>query len=233
MKGTLYLLPSPIAEGFNLNYIPPITIKKISELSFFVVEDIKHARRYIKKANPNADINEITFFVLNEHTPIENIGEYLSPLLLGNNMGIITDAGCPGIADPGSELVRLAHKNNIKVEPLPGPSSIFLTLMASGLNGQQFAFNGYLPREKELRIKKIKELESEAKRKNQTQLFIETPYRNQHLFDDLLKHLQSSTQLCIGININSPQEKIETYSTENWKKKNGCIPKEPTVFAII
>jgi 16S rRNA (cytidine1402-2'-O)-methyltransferase len=232
MKGTLYLLPSPITEGFNLDFIPPIVIKKIEELSFFAVEDLKQARRYIKKANPKADIDSITFFILNEHTKHENIQEFILPLLEGNNLGIITDSGCPAIADPGSDLVLLAHKNNIKVIPLPGPSSILLTLMASGMNGQGFTFNGYLPRERDLRIKKIKELEAEAKRKNQTQIFIETPYRNQHLLDDLLKFLNNSTSLCVGININSEQENITTKTIEQWKQKSVSIPKEPTVFAI-
>jgi len=232
MKGTLYLLPSPIAEGFNLDYIPQVVINKIEELTFFAVEDLKQARRYIKKANPKAEIDSITFFILNEHTKRENVQEFILPLLNGNNMGVITDAGCPGIADPGAELVWLAHKNNIKVIPLPGPSSILLTLMASGMNGQSFAFNGYLPRERDLRIKKIKELEAEAKRKNQTQIFIETPYRNQHLLDDLLKHLNVSTKLCVGVNINSQLEKITTNTIEHWKQINFSIPKEPTVFAI-
>ncbi len=232
MKGTLYLLPSPIAEGFNLDYIPQVVINKIEELTFFAVEDLKQARRYIKKANPKAEIDSITFFILNEHTKQENVQEFILPLLNGNNMGVITDAGCPGIADPGAELVCLAHKNNIKVIPLPGPSSILLTLMASGMNGQSFAFNGYLPRERDLRIKKIKELEAEAKRKNQTQIFIETPYRNQHLLDDLLKHLNVSTKLCVGVNINSHQENIFTNTVEHWQQINFSIPKEPTVFAI-
>ncbi len=228
--GKLFLIPSAISE--EINTIPPQVIEVINTLTEFVVEDQKSARHFLKKAGIKAQINTLTLHLLNEHTKPQDIAVLLSPLKEGRSVGIISDAGCPAVADPGAELVKLAHRENIEVVPLTGPSSILLALMASGLNGQNFCFSGYLPKDRNARIKKLKELEQAAIAKSQTQLFIETPYRNHHVLEDLLNTCDNNTLLCIASDISSEKEFIKTMTIADWKRNIPSIEKRPTVFLL-
>jgi len=193
MTATLFLIPSPLGEQLGEEYFPPLIKQSINGLNHFIVENEKEARRFIKKINPEKDQSLLQLFQLNKHKPAEAITGYLDPCLNGKNMGLISDAGCPGIADPGADIIRMANRMNIKVKPLVGPSSILLAMMASGLNGQNFAFNGYLPIDRSQRKKVIKNLESKSKKMNQSQIFMETPYRNEKLLEDLKMVLSPET----------------------------------------
>lgn len=230
--GTLYLLPVPISETDLSLVTPNYNSELVNSLTCFIAEDAKNARRFLKQCGYN-DISKADISELNEHTKSGNFSELLQPLLNGNNIGLLSDAGCPGIADPGAEVVRLAHQKKIKVKPLIGPSSIVLSIMASGFNGQNFAFVGYLPIEKSPRNKRIKELESLALKSNQAQFFIETPYRNNQLFDDLIQTLQPDTLLFVGINLTSVTEKLQSKSVKLWKQEpKPDFHKIPAVFGI-
>ena len=205
----------------------------IRKLKVFIVENIRTARRFLKQVDSNIIIDELQFFELNQHTDLNHINKYLEPLLKGEDVGIISEAGCPAIADPGADIVALAQAQKIKVVPLVGPSSILLSLMASGFNGQSFAFHGYLPIEKGQRVDKLKQLERRIYSEQQTQLFIETPYRNRQMVDELLKSLQPQTKLCIAVDITSDTEDIRTKTISEWKK--SVIPelhKRPCIFLI-
>ncbi len=230
--GILYLFPGPLSETEIEIVLPKHNIDLIKTIKHFIAEDAKTARRFLKLcAYPN--IQDADIALLNEHTESNTIESLLAPLLKGQNVGLMSDAGCPGIADPGAEVVKLAHKKGIRVLPWVGPSSIVLTIMASGFNGQNFAFNGYLPIEKDKRVKRIKELESLAIKHKQAQYFIETPYRNAQLFADLLSSLNASTQLCLGINLTDATQQVITRSVSEWKKvKAPEIHKIPAVFGI-
>jgi len=208
MKGKLYLIPSTLGESSSLDVLPPVILKVIENLKHFIVEDIRTARRFLKKIKPDIIIDELSFQVLNEHTPQDEIPNLLETLLAGNDAGLLSEAGLPCIADPGSLLVGFAHENGIKVVPLSGPSSIFLALMASGFNGQNFAFHGYLPVDKKDRIQKIKELEAAAYQKDQTQIFIETPYRNVQMVESLAQACRPYTKICVAVDLTLPSEKI-------------------------
>lgn len=230
--GTLYLLPVPISETDLSLVIPNENVVLVNSLTHFIAEDAKNARRFLKQcAYP--DISKAEIAELNEHTKSNSISDLIIPLLNGKNVGLLSDAGCPGIADPGADVVRLAHQHNISVKPLIGPSSIVLSIMASGFNGQNFAFVGYLPIEKPQRSKRIKELENFAVKNNQAQFFIETPYRNGQLYDDLLQSLQPETKLFIGVNLTSPTEKLITRPVKLWKQNpKPEFHKIPAVFGI-
>ena len=195
------------------------------------MENIKVSIDFIKKTYPQKEINYDNFELLNENNPIET-SKHLSPCIDGKNIGLLSDAGCPNIADPGSKLILHAHENNIKVIPLVGPSSIFLAMMGSGLNGNNFSFNGYLPIDENERSRKIKKLEIISLKNNQSQIFIETPYRNQKLLNEFLKHLNNNTYLCIAKNIGSNNEYIKTKKIHEWKKLKFTIDKEPTIFVF-
>jgi 16S rRNA (cytidine1402-2'-O)-methyltransferase len=232
-QGVLYLVPTTLGDTAEVMYSIPSGINMIiNTIDEYIVENEKSARHYLKKLGIIKPLQEIILHPLNTHTELLHISQYLNSIFLGKNIGIISDAGCPGIADPGAEVVKIAHQKNIKVVPLTGPSSILLSLMASGFNGQNFAFNGYLPKERGERIKKIKELEKLAQQKNQTQLFIETPYRNQHLLDDLLANCSGNTPLCIACDISLPTEFIKTKSIVEWKKQLPELNKRPCIFLI-
>jgi 16S rRNA (cytidine1402-2'-O)-methyltransferase len=232
-KGILYLIPTTLGDTAETADVIPVKVNQvINTIDEYIVENEKSARHYLKKAGLVKPLQEIILHTLNQHTEPVAISTYLNSIKLGKNMGVISEAGCPGIADPGAEVVRLAHANNIKVVPLVGPSSILLALMASGFNGQSFTFNGYLPKERSERIKKIKELERISIQKNQTQLFIETPYRNMHLMEDILVSCESKTRLCIACDITLPTEFIKTKSIAEWKKQIPEINKRPTIFLI-
>lgn len=231
-KGTLYLFPVTLGETSVQSVIPQFNIELIRSVVFFIAEDAKNARRFLK-ACQYPDITKAEIFELNQHTKPEEIISLLKPLLDGNHVGLLSDAGCPGIADPGAEVVKLAHQKQIKVTPLVGPSSILLTIMGSGFNGQNFCFNGYLPIEKPHRIKRMKELEQWVYKNNQSQFFIETPYRNNQMLEDLLQNLNPETLLCLGINITIGSEKIVTKKVSDWKKNQvPDLHKIPVVFGI-
>lgn len=203
----------------------------INSIDYFVVENIKVSAAFIKKTYPQKEINYDNFELLNENNPIET-SKHLSPCIDGKNIGLLSDAGCPNIADPGSKLILHAHENNIKVIPLVGPSSIFLAMMGSGLNGNNFSFNGYLSINVNERSRKIKKLEIISLKNNQSQIFIETPYRNQKLLNEFLKYLNNNTYLCIAKNIGSNNEYIKTKKIHEWKKLKFTIDKEPTIFVF-
>lgn len=230
MRGILYLLPVPVADEENSDLIYPLLEKTINSLDEFIVEDLKTARRSLRKIGFKGEFDKMTFHILNEHTDLKGIEKFLSSAEKGKNIGLMSEAGMPCIADPGSEIVKLAHKKNIRVVPLYGQSSIFLALAASGLNGQNFYFHGYLPKAQNERKKKIKEIEKAIP---QTQIFIETPYRNNHLLEDILSTCSHETLLCAAVNITSSSEKIITKSIAEWKR--GELPnfdKQPAVFLL-
>ena len=229
--GILYLIPSDFGEG-SPNLLPASVIGIINTLNYFVVENEKSARHFLKRIGYTKSLNELHLFILNEHTDKNEIKKYLDPLFKGINIGILSEAGCPAVADPGSDIVSIAHDSGIKVKPLVGPSSILLALMASGFNGQNFIFHGYLPKEKNERIKKIQRIESEAINKNQTQIFIETPYRNNHLLKDIIDTCGKNTMLCIASDISLSNEFIKSLSINDWKKNLPDLNKRPTVFLI-
>jgi 16S rRNA (cytidine1402-2'-O)-methyltransferase len=231
-KGNLYLIPCTLGDSAVADVIPSLVNSVINSTDIYIVEEIKTARRFLKKAGILKPIDDLQFRTLNEHTDLNTVSNYLNEIVDGKNIGLLSEAGCPSVADPGSEIVKLAHKKNIKVIPLVGPSSILLALMASGFNGQNFAFNGYLPKDKTERINKIKELERLANIKKQSQIFIETPYRNMQLLDDLKYICSPATMLCVAVDITLNSEKIITASISDWKNYNSDINKRPTVFII-
>jgi 16S rRNA (cytidine1402-2'-O)-methyltransferase len=231
-QGTLYLIPTTLGDTAETADVIPVKINTIiNEIDEYIVENEKSARHYLKKIGIKKNLQEIILHSLNQHTAPQEISGYLKSIAEGKNIGIISEAGCPGVADPGAEVVAIAHARNIKVVPLVGPSSILLSLMASGFNGQCFTFHGYLPKERAERIKKLKELEKAAQ-KQQTQLFIETPYRNMHLLEDMLNTCDGNTKLCIACDITLPTEFIKTKRMAEWKKQLPDINKKPTIFLI-
>lgn len=231
-QGKLYLIPSTLGDIAPLEVLP-ISIKQaIEEINHYVVENEKSARRFIKKISPRKSQPNIRMQVLNKYTDPQEIPGFLLPCLEGLDIGVLSEAGCPGIADPGAEVVRIAHEKNIQVVPLVGPSSLLLAMMASGLNGQNFAFNGYLPIDAPERKKEIKRLERLSVEKGQSQLFIETPYRNDKLFGELLRSLSINTRLCIASDITLPTEFICTRPVRDWKINRVELHKRPTIFII-
>jgi 16S rRNA (cytidine1402-2'-O)-methyltransferase len=230
--GTLYLIPSVIAEDTANSVIPEDVIKYISELDEFIVENERTARRFLKSIMYARSLDSIVLHTLNKHTDSSEIHSFIHALLNGKNIGLLSEAGCPCIADPGSEVVRLAHHHGIHVKPMVGPSSILLALITSGFNGQNFAFNGYLPIKKNERFKKIKELETKAYREDQTQIFMETPFRNMQLLQDIFNNCKPSTLLCIAAEITGSNEFIKTKSIADWKKNIPQLNKRTAVFLL-
>ena len=231
MKGKLIMLPMTLGDSAIDAVIPKEVQEKLVTLKYLIVENIKTTRRYLKKIDRSVNIDSITFFELNKHTDPRDIFSYLDPAKEGFEVGMISEAGCPGIADPGSELARIAHENNIQVVPFVGPSSILMALISSGFNGQEFTFNGYLPFDKGERMKKIKELERLAKR-NFTQLFMETPFRNMSLLSDVLAQCNGDVKLCIATDISLETEFIVTKTISEWKKNIPNLKKRPTMFVL-
>lgn len=230
--GKLFIIPAPLGDGKPESVIPQGTLDILRTLHFFIVEELRTARRYLKKAGVKTPIEELAFLKLNEHTPERDIPALLQPVLEGNDMGLLSEAGAPAVADPGANLIALAHRRHIEVIPLVGPSSLLLALMASGLNGQSFAFAGYLPVKSGERRQRIRQLEKHSAVKRQTQLFIETPYRNQALLNDLLASCGPHTRLCIAANITMPDAYIRTQTIAEWKKTPVNINKKPCMFLI-
>jgi 16S rRNA (cytidine1402-2'-O)-methyltransferase len=232
MKGKLYLIPVPIAED-ALNTIPPQVIDVVKTLDHFLVEDVRTARRFLSSLKIFSSIESLDFQILNKETKESELAILVKPIMQGINIGILSESGCPGVADPGALAVNYAHQNAIPVVPLVGPSSILLSLMASGLNGQQFCFHGYLPVDGKEASQKIKDLERESKLKNQTQIFIETPYRNNSLFEHFLKNLHHETKLTVAIDLNGKSEQIQTKTIKVWKQNRLNWPKTPAVFLFL
>jgi 16S rRNA (cytidine1402-2'-O)-methyltransferase len=231
VKGAIYLIPTLLGEGKPEEMLSPSVLKTIKGLRFFIVEEIRTARRFLSKVGMELPIDSLTFFILNEHSKPSDILPYLEPAL-NNDIGLMSEAGAPGIADPGADIVRLAHQKEIRVIPLMGPSSILMALMSSGLNGQNFAFNGYLPVKRPERIAKIRFFEKRAITEGQAQAFIEAPYRNLQLLEDLLSTCMLTTMLTIAANISLETEFIKTQTIENWKKNIPQIHKQPAIFII-
>lgn len=232
-KGKLFLIPTVIAEGTQHVVIPPSVIEALKQINHFLAEDVRTARRYLSSLKVYESIEPLEFKVLNKDTKEQELKELFTPILEGNNVGILSESGCPGIADPGALAVKYAHQHGIDVIPLTGPSSILLALMASGLNGQKFAFHGYLPIDSKESQETIKELEKESRSKHQTQIFIETPYRNNPVTANLLKALHEDTWLCIAIDVTGKDESIVTKPVKEWRKHKPELPKSPAVFLFL
>ncbi|SNC77414.1 16S rRNA (cytidine1402-2'-O)-methyltransferase [Hymenobacter gelipurpurascens] len=232
MKGTLYLIPTILAEDTATQVLPPQIGSTCADLTYFLVENARTARRFIKSVAPQHVIESLRISVIDKDSTEAQIQAALEPVLNGQDAGVISEAGCPGIADPGAELARRAHQVGIRVVPLVGPSSLLLALMASGMNGQSFAFHGYLPIERSQRMAAIKTLEKQALTQHQTQLFIETPYRNMPLLEDLLTTLHPGTRLCIAASLTAENEYVRTDTVAGWKGKLPEIHKQPAVFLI-
>lgn len=230
--GKLYLIPTTLGENDPMEVLPISVKYLIEKTTYFIVENEKTARRFIKKICPTKIQQDLRLETLNKHTASEHLSDYLQPCLLGYDVGIISEAGCPGVADPGAEMVALAHLNNIVVVPMVGPSSILLALMASGMNGQSFAFNGYLPIDKAEKKKALKQLERRSSELGQSQIFMETPYRNDKLFKDLITTLQPNTLLTVAADITLAQEFIKTKTVKQWKSSTVDLHKRPTIFVL-
>jgi 16S rRNA (cytidine1402-2'-O)-methyltransferase len=232
IKGKLILIPTVIGENTEKQNIPPIIFDTIKKTNIFIVENIRSARRFIKKIYPAKDIEKTMFYAYGKHDSIDYEQDLLLHILAGEDVGLISEAGVPSVADPGSKIVEYAHNFNIIVTPLVGPSSILLALMASGMNGQNFAFNGYLPIESKERINKIKQLEKLAHTQKQTQIFMETPYRNNQLLEVILKTCRPQSRLCIASNITTEKESILTKTISEWKTIKINTNKQPSIFLL-
>jgi 16S rRNA (cytidine1402-2'-O)-methyltransferase len=230
-KGKILMLPMTLGDSSIDSVIPKEVQEIIKGLKFFIVENIKTTRRYLKKIDRSIDIDELTFFELNKHTDNTIISEFINPALEGNDIGMISEAGCPGIADPGSEIASIAHFKGVKVQPLVGPSSILMALISSGMNGQEFSFNGYLPFDKSERNKKLNDLDRLAQR-NFSQLFMETPFRNNSLLEEVLKQCSGNLKLCIAADISLATEFIATKTIADWKKNIPNLKKRPVMFVL-
>ncbi len=231
-KPALYLIPTLLGDTPVNEVIPPYNIEVASRLKYFIVENTRSARRFLKRCDPNIDIDGLTFFELNKRTDPNQIASFLKPLAAGDSMGVLSEAGCPAIADPGADVVAIAQREGYPVVPLVGPSSLLMALMGSGFNGQSFAFHGYLPIDPGERAKKLKRLEALAYNENQTQLFIETPYRNQKLAEEILRQCKPKTRLCIAMNVSLPDAYLVTKTVQAWKGKLPDMHKKPAVFLI-
>lgn len=233
MSGILYLIPSPLGDNEPREVIPAPVFELLPHLQHFVVEELRTVRRYLSRAGLKGKIAGLNLYELNEHTLQKDVESYVQILKEGNDIGLISEAGLPAVADPGALLVELAHKNDIEVRPFVGPSSLMLALMASGLNGQCFAFTGYLPVKPEERRAKIKTIEKVSMQLKQSQIMIETPYRNDQLFADLLAVCGANTRICVAAEITLPTQFIKTKTVAQWKKSPVTIGKRPCVFVLL
>ena len=234
MAGTLYLIPVPLGPTAPQESLPANVLAAVRPLTHFVVEQAKTARVFLKAAGTDLPLQELQLQELNEHTKDNELDRLLTPLRSGHDVGLLSEAGCPAVADPGANLVALAQSENIRVVPLIGPSSLLLALMASGLNGQRFAFQGYLPAKEIERNKVLRELETESRKRQQTQIFIETPYRNRAMFDAILQSCQPATRVTVATDLSLPGESVRTCSVQNWKKQTPPdIERRPTVFLLL
>lgn len=232
-KGILYLIPSPLGEGALTDVLPAKVFETIAALDCFVVEELRTVRRFLSAAGRKGQIEGLEFHELNEHTTPAQVAEYVKLFDNGRNVGLISEAGLPAVADPGAALVELCHVHGIRVVPLTGPSSLMMALMGSGLNGQSFAFRGYLPAKTPERRKVLMDIEKTSARLRQSEIFIETPYRNDAMLSDILDTLNGNTRLCIAVNITAEDESIVTKRICEWKKNVPTIGKRPCVFILL
>lgn len=232
MKGTLYLVPVPLSEGSAEKVIAPFHRTIINNLSTYIVENEKTARHWLKAMGLQTPQNELNIYGYGKHSEKDDLDGYFKELEAGRDVGLMSEAGCPAVADPGSDIVAEAHRRNIRVCPLSGPSSIILALMASGFNGQSFVFHGYLPIDKAIRAKRLKELESTSARLKQTQIFIETPYRNKQMLEDILRVCDPATELCVACDLTSENEQILSLPVNKWKKVTTDLHKRPAIFLL-
>lgn len=229
----LYLIPVTLGDTSHENVLPSYNAQVVGQIRHFVVEEIRTARRFLRRMDREFPIDDCTFYEMGKHADVSRFSEYLAPIAKGNSVGVISEAGCPAVADPGADVVSLAQKRGIRVVPLVGPSSMILAVMASGLGGQSFAFNGYLPVQDADRAKRLKQLESRAWAEGQTQLFIETPYRNRKMFDTMCASLRPDTRMCIAAGITTPDEWIRTQTIRDWKRTGmPDLGKIPAIFLI-
>ena len=232
MDAALYLLPVTLGNTPLDRVLPQHNIEIIKGIRHFIVEDIRSARRFLRQADPQFDIDGSQFFELNKHTSVNDIAGYLTPLSQGHPMGVISEAGCPAVADPGADVVAIAQRKGMKVVPLVGPSSIILSVMASGFNGQSFAFHGYLPIKPDERAKKLKQLEQRIYNDNETQIFIETPYRNGKMIEEIIKNCRPQTKLCIAANLTCDDEFARTRTIKDWRDNIPELSKIPCIFLL-
>lgn len=232
LEPALYLFPVGLSEDSMTAVLPQVNIDLLRQVRYFVVENLRSARRFLKKVDRNINIDELTFTELSEHTPAEAVGPMLAPLERGEAIGVISEAGCPAVADPGADLVAAAQRRGFKVVPLVGPSSILLSLMASGFNGQRFAFEGYLPIDEAARTRRLHEMQQRIQRERQTQIFIETPYRNNKLLAELCRRLPGNMLLCVASDITGPAQSIITRPLSAWAKAAYDYNKIPTIFLL-
>jgi 16S rRNA (cytidine1402-2'-O)-methyltransferase len=230
--GTLYLIPVPLAENAAAKSFTPYLANTINQVREYIVENEKTARHFLKEAGMKIPQSELSIHDYGKHNRDVNINSFFIGLTAGHDVGLMSEAGCPGVADPGSEIVAEAHRRGVKVVPLVGPSSILLALMASGFNGQSFTFHGYLPIDKGERARKIKDLESQASRFDQTQIFIETPFRNNQMLEEILRSCTAKTRLCIACNLMADDEFVQTKSIAEWKQRVPDLHKKPTIFLL-
>lgn len=231
--GKLYLIPTIISDDTQTLVLPPGLLQVLPRINHFLVENVRTARRFLSSLKVYPSIEPLQFEVLDKETQLVAIKDMFSPVFKGNDMGVLSESGCPGIADPGALAVSFAHAHGITVVPLVGPSSILLALMASGLNGQRFAFHGYLPVQEGALVSAVRELERESSKRNQTQIFIETPYRNNRLLAALVKSLRPDTELCVALDLTGAGEKIRTAKVSAWKAERADFPKLPSVFLFL
>ena len=232
METALYLLPVTLGDTPLDKVLPAHNIEIISGLRHFIVENVRTARRFLRQADPKFDIDGSQFYELNKHTAPEDIAGYLQPLYDGHSVGVISEAGCPAVADPGADVVAIAQRKGLKVVPLVGPSSIILSVMASGFNGQSFAFHGYLPIKPDERARRLKQLEQRIYNEQQTQLFIETPYRNGNILEDIIKNCRPQTKLCIAANLTCADEYVRTRTLKEWRGSVPDLSKIPCIFLL-
>lgn len=232
MEPALYLIPVTLGDTPHSQVLPDYNTEVIRNIRHFIVEDLRSARRFLKKVDRDINIDELTFYAMGKHASPEAFASYLHPLEQGMPVGVISEAGCPAVADPGADVVAIAQREHLPVVPLVGPSSILMSLMASGFNGQSFAFQGYLPIEAGERIKRIKQLEQRVYAEGQTQIFIETPYRNHKMIEDLVRSCRPHTRLCVAAGISCPDESIRTLSLGEWAKTKYDYQKTPAIFLL-
>ncbi|MFA6125962.1 MAG: SAM-dependent methyltransferase [Bacteroidales bacterium] len=233
MKGTLWLIPNTLDDGDPLRSLSLVVIEQVRLLRYFIVENDKNARRFLVRTGMKSLLEEIEFGLLNEHTRTGELEPLILPIIKGTDAGLLSESGCPGIADPGADLIRQAHASGIRVKPLIGPSSIIMAVMSSGLNGQRFVFHGYLPAKPQDRIRKIKEIESRSKQNQETQVFIEAPYRNRQMLSDLINNLSPDTLLSVSVDLTTEQELIKTARVWEWSKFDTDLNKRLAVFSIL
>lgn len=231
-QGTIYMIPVTLG-GEVIDDVIPANVQSVATgLRCFIVENVKSARRFLRKIDREFPIDDCQFFEINRKADSSQFHRFLKPALEGQDIGVMSDAGCPGVADPGANVMNLAHEKGLRVKPLVGPSSILLTLMGSGFNGQDFSFSGYLPKDRKARVRTLKDFEADAYRTGKTHLFMDTPFRNMNVLEDLLNELADTTMICIASNLTLPSENIRTMSAKDWREHAYDLAKKPTMFAI-